>query len=275
MCLFALSITTRKVDTEGSTSRARPSLIGSFPFWHGGEVKSYLRDFVFKFDQYNPKFFVNHSVPWAQLFGRYDATNLYGLTEDLLLTLPSRMMAAGINRHVMQITGSQSGDNDPSPLVTSTPITDADPKTPSLLSIVADIRNNIYELVVVRRYPVSIRTTTRYGSTRHVEPGLLRTCRQIRSESLRMYYERNRFDFVTVAGYLPLLTDVRSKVQMMRHIYVEISGFCSHHTYVWLDMSKGFKQIELRLVGLDGTNCGWMNTITASGLSHSSVARNT
>ncbi|KAK5680346.1 hypothetical protein LTS10_007273 [Elasticomyces elasticus] len=64
-----------------------------------------------------------------------------------------------------------------------------DEKPCRLLKLSAELRNSIYELVLLSDDFIDIRT--------ELQPALAKTCRQIREECIQIYYGRSRFEFVT------------------------------------------------------------------------------
>ncbi|KAK4956837.1 hypothetical protein LTR10_006365 [Elasticomyces elasticus] len=56
----------------------------------------------------------------------------------------------------------------------------------------AELRNNIYELVLLSEDTIDIRTES--------QPALAKTCRQIREECIQIYYSRSKFEFVTASA---------------------------------------------------------------------------
>lgn len=77
-----------------------------------------------------------------------------------------------------------------------------------LLALSPELRNQIYYLALVEPTPLHLNNpspTEKPGGDRHysptaVQPSLLRTCRQIRSESLPVFYGNNAFQIY--GGYL-------------------------------------------------------------------------
>ncbi|PPJ60211.1 hypothetical protein CBER1_08851 [Cercospora berteroae] len=63
-----------------------------------------------------------------------------------------------------------------------------DLQQPTLLGIAPELRNMIYEYSLVKGGPVMIRPAAR-------EPGLLRVCRQIRSEARGIWLTKNTFEY--------------------------------------------------------------------------------
>ncbi|KAK5127342.1 hypothetical protein LTR85_006681 [Meristemomyces frigidus] len=84
----------------------------------------------------------------------------------------------------------RSGDDS---VATSTPASaPAEPDKPSLLTLPPEMRNRIYRFTLIEEtQPVSIAAS----DTLPNQPGLLRTCRQIRHESADIYYQENEFEF--------------------------------------------------------------------------------
>lgn len=72
----------------------------------------------------------------------------------------------------------------------ATSTTQSDDRSP-LLRLPAELRNDIYRFALVASGDIIIKA----GLTPPPEPGLLATCRKIRSEALSIYYEENRFSF--------------------------------------------------------------------------------
>ena len=61
-------------------------------------------------------------------------------------------------------------------------------KTSPLLELAAELRNNIYRLVLTSEIPVAIKKSDLRGRT-----ALLQTCRQIRNEASSVFYSENEF----------------------------------------------------------------------------------
>ena len=66
----------------------------------------------------------------------------------------------------------------------------ADKAAPHLLSIPHELRNRIYNEVLVSDNAIVISKRAR---TPYYQPALLRTCRQIRSEAISLFYSLNQF----------------------------------------------------------------------------------
>lgn len=67
------------------------------------------------------------------------------------------------------------------------------PDTPfRLLDLPGEIRNQIYELVLIQHIPVAV-----YACCARLQdpPAITQTSRQLRSETLSLFYQRNRFQF--------------------------------------------------------------------------------
>ena len=64
----------------------------------------------------------------------------------------------------------------------------ANAKGASLLTIPAELRNTIYEHVLLRKQRIDLNETSK-------PPGLLATCRQIRKETIAIYFKGNDFVF--------------------------------------------------------------------------------
>lgn len=59
------------------------------------------------------------------------------------------------------------------------------------LTIPAELRNRIYELVVIEEETIRFQHTAK-----SLQPPILRVCQQTRTECRQMYYERNTFIFL-------------------------------------------------------------------------------
>jgi hypothetical protein len=95
-----------------------------------------------------------------------------------------------------------------------------------LYKLSPELRNNIYELVLVTSGKATQadgkQTTTSVEIITETQPALLRTCRQIRSEGLAMYYHHNIFKFTTTTADATALLPI---VKWMKRIgYVVTSG---------------------------------------------------
>ncbi|KAK4902799.1 hypothetical protein LTR27_000738 [Elasticomyces elasticus] len=66
-----------------------------------------------------------------------------------------------------------------------------DDKRCLLLRLSAELRNGIYELVLLSEDSIDMRTES--------QPGLAKTCRQIRKECIQIYYGQSKFGFVTAS----------------------------------------------------------------------------
>ena len=111
----------------------------------------------------------------------------------------------------------------------------------SLLSLPAELRNRIYSFTLISTKSIKIRThSDAADGPKHVEPGLLRTCRQVREECLKMYYQFNTFSLKCQVIVVPDLKELESKLHMMRMIRIYVDGLCSHDSrYFRLDLSDG------------------------------------
>lgn len=58
---------------------------------------------------------------------------------------------------------------------------------PGLFTLPAELRNEIYRLVLLSQSRITI------GARNHEQPALLRTCRQLREETSSIFYDENRF----------------------------------------------------------------------------------
>ena len=110
----------------------------------------------------------------------------------------------------------------------------------------AELRNQIYNLALISEQPIQITTVKARGCDVHTEPGILQTNRQIRNETLKLYFEGNTFDFRCFKRYQPQLSGIRSSVQQMRKIKVTVEDLCGHFgRYFALDMEAGIPQSKL------------------------------
>ncbi|KAF2773404.1 hypothetical protein EJ03DRAFT_323901 [Teratosphaeria nubilosa] len=108
-----------------------------------------------------------------------------------------------------------------------------------LLELPAEMRNDIYRLVLVKNEPVQVRAQD--SST----PALLRTCRQIREEATSIFREENTFTLVIVdlAGNMPLQHWILAQKKIGPR-YISLQG-----EYNWanlLDWAKSFHDTQLR-----------------------------
>lgn len=120
-----------------------------------------------------------------------------------------------------------------------------------LLSIAAELRNNIYRFTVVSDHVITI--TRRHTVSRlhlsgktyvalHLEPTLAATCSQVQSESLPIFYGENIFDVDQIVRWPAALTRLDS-------------AFGDRNT-----MFHHMRLTACRLVGLkDGTQLGHWN----------------
>ena len=78
-----------------------------------------------------------------------------------------------------------------------------------------------------------------------IQPALTRTCRQIRDETLKMYYELNVFHFICSESQKVELNPINNNISLMHRI--EISIFFSEHAACFhLDLSKGLANCRIR-----------------------------
>lgn len=85
-------------------------------------------------------------------------------------------------------------------------LSDATPligQKPHLLTLLGELKNRIYRLVTVSTSPVEIWSTTHhpvpsppYGASITETPALMRTCKQLRHEVHKIYFEENTFAFM-------------------------------------------------------------------------------
>lgn len=124
----------------------------------------------------------------------------------------------------------------------------------SLLSLPAELRNRISWFTLIKTKPIKVCTHSKVTSgPKHEEPGLLRTCQQIRKEYLNMYYQRNIFSLHCLASEVPTLKGLESKVHMMRLLHIYVTGQCSHDgRYFEMDMREEAGGHELTLIKHSG-----------------------
>lgn len=98
----------------------------------------------------------------------------------------------------------------------------ADAPKQTLLSLPPEMRNRIYRYVLLETEP--IRTTP--SRTPPPQPGLLSTCRQIRKESLDIYYQENKFKIHVVHFDSRQLAEfnARSSAQCLANVSVTIAN---------------------------------------------------
>jgi hypothetical protein len=113
-----------------------------------------------------------------------------------------------------------------------------------LLLLPRELRDEIYSLVVSDA-PLTYRTKTNKTTSSSYfycrEPVVAQTCRQIRKESLTLYFKRNRFVFKYRAG-LPIAP---TAVEHMNHIDIRLTGLRTYH-YA-LNLANGFQACEITL----------------------------
>jgi hypothetical protein len=63
-------------------------------------------------------------------------------------------------------------------------------QTSPLLKLPAELRNEIYQLVLVEPYPHVVTIT----ATGIEEPSILHTCKEVRGEAIQVYYGQNQFE---------------------------------------------------------------------------------
>lgn len=115
-----------------------------------------------------------------------------------------------------------------------------------LLALPAELRNRIYEFAIVESTPIDMVMRKRTGSD--AQPGLTRTCRQIRQETLQMFFQDNVFRFdcdndldteqqgilSACASYLPMIKIIQLAV-------------CSQGDYYELTTVKGLAHYGLEI----------------------------
>lgn len=89
--------------------------------------------------------------------------------------------------------GQEQNEHEDEPHAPVIPVSvPADPTKRSLLTLPAEMRNNIYRFALVEdAQPIPIPIGTHPPN----QPSLLNTCRQIRHEAAGIYFEENSFDF--------------------------------------------------------------------------------
>ncbi|KAK4546785.1 hypothetical protein LTR36_001517 [Oleoguttula mirabilis] len=112
------------------------------------------------------------------------------------------------------------------------------------LLLAAELRNRIYELAV------SDQTFIRMPDAR--QPALTRTCRQIRNESLPLYYECNTFRIYDEHKRRNSRPDApvrfgpsNLRIQEMKHIQIEM---CGHGSVYNLKIGRCVKEYEFTMV---------------------------
>lgn len=111
----------------------------------------------------------------------------------------------------------------------------------ALLSLPAELRNRIYAYALVQGPYIYIEvddpTQRYYGCGQGGEqPGLTRTCRQIRNESLHLFYELNTFRFNSQFSEEIELGPTGFHVDKIKNFRFEVE----RHTYdITLTVNKG------------------------------------
>lgn len=101
-----------------------------------------------------------------------------------------------------------------------------------LATLPPELRNRIYELVIINAKPIRVSSTHHHGRTKTWKPpGLLRTCRQIAAEATAAYYSRNTFTSQDTSDlgcedslFLWFLSLPEAKQAMVRWTRLEVAG---------------------------------------------------
>ena len=111
-----------------------------------------------------------------------------------------------------------------------------------LLALPAEVRNEIYELVVVVSDPVQEHHFA-------VIP-LARTCRQIREETVKMFFQQNIFRFDCHLFVPQLLQTIRDPIEEMRFIEIHTAWNLTSHPHtpdsliLCLDVKEGLRNLK-------------------------------
>lgn len=148
---------------------------------------------------------------------------------------------------------TSSSDQDSTTVASRTEVASAGQPPPvdnrcTILALPAELRNEIWKLTLIEDCPIEI--MTRKQTSAGAQPPLTRTCRQIRSESLSMFYELNTFRFNNL--YLMLRNQVHlgltgSYVERIKTLQFT---FCNHGSYFQLSMGRSLDKYDLQMAVL-------------------------
>ena len=135
-----------------------------------------------------------------------------------------------------------------------------------LLSLPPELRNRIYEIVVkIDVSPINICLWNAVKIDK--QPAITRTCRQIRNESLPMYYQLNTFCFDASEWYLEAFRDVNGPFSALMDTYLVLMrtirvNTCKYHDNCYfyeLKLAKqgGFESLEM-IVGENSADACWL-----------------
>lgn len=126
----------------------------------------------------------------------------------------------------------------------------------TFLSLPAEIRNEIYSLALVECSPVTIRSARPYL----LEPGLLATNRQVRSEVLGIWYGENVFE---IDGSSPAVKFLRAtsdnKLRALRYLHI-VTTFMRDADSIDTRIRQLLREFEPR--GLDKQAIRFMMSVT-------------
>ncbi|KAK5128845.1 hypothetical protein LTR85_000178 [Meristemomyces frigidus] len=117
-----------------------------------------------------------------------------------------------------------------------------------LLDLPPEIRNNIYEYVLIFREPLQIRHRHLYDINMN-NRALLQTCQQIRAEALGIYLSNNTFVLSTTRDLGNWLDSLGSTVKQLNELTVE-PGVLERHNSPGLELASATRvPVKLALVG--------------------------
>ena len=131
----------------------------------------------------------------------------------------------------------------------------------ALLSLPLELRNRVYELSLVRKSPIAICPLDRTGGE---QPGLLQTCRQLRSECQRLFYELNIFRVISRSFCRRNIGPLRWHLDKVRKFQFRIP---EHTTVIQLNFGFGPRQYGLHVLyeqTAEKTRCTCMETEAAA-----------
>ncbi|KAF2774118.1 hypothetical protein EJ03DRAFT_466 [Teratosphaeria nubilosa] len=112
-----------------------------------------------------------------------------------------------------------------------------------LLELAAELRNNIYELAVQESDAIDINPDV--APKRHAEPALSMTCRQIRRESLPLFYDVNVFSYQWQPRTLSRTPkSLIANMSNMKHLELHV---CRHENHYELHLHGGVWELSVRI----------------------------
>ena len=113
---------------------------------------------------------------------------------------------------------------------------DEGPPRASLLGLPGELRNVIYRLALVETDRIVIDAANPVAP----QPGLLRTYRQLRNESLKIFYRENSFQYVLVDLKPPGAPD-HHQMRLSRYVMLFVGISAGVHVFRWENLLQWLK----------------------------------